>query len=402
MLDLLRQVRAAWWLEWPHESLAAWTRGTLLLRKTGNANRRENEFTTKEPPRAARLLIIRTGHLGDILHTIPFAQAVKRQRPDVRVELLAGPWSEKLAKRFDCFDEVISYAPDFAQFHRGDRRGVLPFRQQVAFLRALSGRGYYAAVATSPVHLSDQILLRAASAAVTVGTCGGLGEFPLSGFDCRRAFDSRMREAGWVSSFLADLGLAVEPAPLTFPITEAERNRAATFLGPLPPPRVVIAPGAGWPGKCWPVDRFAMLADLLVEKKRAAVVVIGAGEEKKLAAGMIAQMKNSALNLAGQTSLGESAAVIAASQLFIGNDSAPLHLAAAVGTPTLAMFGPTRVSKWAPPGARNRVLQHEGMCDGCIYWHCNAACRHDNRCMKAIGVEAAFETASALLDYSSP
>lgn len=369
----------------------------MLLRRAGNANGRQSAPIDQELPRDARLLIIRLGHLGDILHTVPFAQAFKRQRPDVRVEMITGPWSEKLAKRFGCFDEVISYAPDFAQFHRGDRKCILSWREQISFLHSLRARGYHAVLATSPVHLADQILLRAVSAAVNVGACGGLVEFSLHGSDRRRPFDSRMREADWVCSFLADLGLAVEPAPLSFPLGDAEKNRAVELLRDQPRPRIVIAPGAGWPGKCWPVDRFAALASLLGDKNRASIIVIGSPDEKKLADGVRALMKRPVLDLTGKTSLGESAAVIAASQLFIGNDSAPLHIAAAVGTPALSFFGPTRASKWAPPGAQNRVLQAEGQCGGCIYWHCRASCLHDNRCMKAITIHDAYAAASSMI-----
>jgi ADP-heptose:LPS heptosyltransferase len=348
-------------------------------------------------PRNARLLILRSSHLGDVLHVVPLAEEIKRQRADVRVEILVGPWCESLARRYDCFDEVIVYAPDFVQFNRGDRRRVLPRSREVAFLRSLRERRYQVIVSTSPPHLADQIVMRAAIPVVAIGARGGLEDFPVAQTDLRRDFNSRQREADWVCSFLADLGLKVEAAHLSFPCLPNERARAESLLGSLPRPRVVIAPGAGWPGKCWPVERYAVLADLLVEKTRASVVVIGSPDEKELGAGLISRMKQPALNLVGATSLGESAAVIASCDLFIGNDSAPLHLAAAVGTPTLALFGPTFTSKWAPNGPRDRVLQTEIACDGCIYWHCRASCQHDGRCMKAISVADAFGAASAML-----
>lgn len=395
----LPAARAAWRILWPLEDFSAWLRGLELLCDVGAGARPPSGEGEVLPLRAgARLLVVRLGHLGDILHTAPFARAVKRQRPDVRVDLVTGPWSAELARRFDCFDEVLSHAPDFAQFHRDDRRDVRDRRAQLAFCRELRARNYDAAIATSPLHLADQIVLCAAGARLAVGAVGGLARFPVAGEDRRRSFDSRMREADWVCSFLADLGLAVEPAPLFFPLREHEKARAAELLGGLKQRRVVIAPGAGWPGKCWPVGRFAELADAVAAKGGADIVIIGSSGERTLARDLMDRMKTPALNLAGATALGESAAVIAAADLFIGNDSAPLHLAAAVGTPALAFFGPTRASKWAPAGAHNRFLQREGLCDGCLYWHGRAACRHDGRCMQAIAVDEAVTAALALLE----
>ena len=394
----LRAARLAWWTEWPFEKKSSWLRGLRLLEEFKTSGGFDGARTQPRPlPENARILIIRLGHLGDILHTIPFARAIKRQRPDVKIELLAGPWTEKLAGRFECFDSVIAYAPDFVQFHRGDRSRVLPFQQERKFLRDIRARRYHAVVTTSPTHLADQVVLCAANAQMAVGAKGGLPDVSAAVADFRRAFNSRQREADWVSSFLPDLGLEIEDAPLSFPLEDAEKKRAEELLAQIPAPRVAIAPGSGWPGKCWPVERFAGLALRLQAKFGTGIVAVGSREEKPLVDEMNSHLQAPVLNLAGETSLGESAAIIAACALFIGNDSAPLHFAAAAGVPTLSFFGPTSPSKWSPPGPRNRVLQLPGLCEGCVYWHCLAACVHENFCMNSITVEAAFDAASELL-----
>jgi ADP-heptose:LPS heptosyltransferase len=102
------------------------------------------------------------------------------------------------------------------------------------------------------------------------------------------------------------------------------------------------------------------------------------------------------VNFAGQTSVGELAALLEESDLFIGNDSGPLHVAAALGKPTLSIFGPGFPEKWAPTGPQHRLLHHPSGCP-CFPWHPAAKCERADRCIDAVTIEEVKQAATELL-----
>ncbi|HEY0203136.1 MAG TPA: glycosyltransferase family 9 protein, partial [Acetobacteraceae bacterium] len=148
------------------------------------------------------------------------------------------------------------------------------------------------------------------------------------------------------------LGLDTPPLPVAW-TAEADRTRAASLLPP-GGPVIGLGPTANWSGKIWPAERFVALFQALTERLPGArpAVFAGPGEaERALAAPVLAALPG-AIDLAGQLSLPEAAACLAQCRLFVGNDSGLMHLAAAAGTPTLGLFGPTPASEYAPAGRR--------------------------------------------------
>ena len=399
LIAYYRSARRAWWVEWPYEPLGNWLKAlwTLLRMETRSSRRTCGAEGPPSLPEGARICVVRLGHLGDVLHAVPFARAVRRQRPDVLVDIVVGPWCEALAKRFDCFSQVWVYAPDFVQYHRGDRRGVRSQRMDRQFFRELREQRYFACLAASPTHVSEQIILRACFPDIVFGAQGGVAEIPVGSKDQRRPHEGRIYEAAWVSSFLADLGLEVESAMLEFPLTSEERREASSLWGNRPRPWVILAPGAGWNGKRWPAERFAELGRQLFASRGASVALIGSPSEKEIANVVEAGMRCPCLNVTGQTGLGVSAALIAAADLLVGNDSAPIHFAAALGVPTVSLWGPTRPEKWAPQGPRHAVVRTPGACAGCIYWHPQSVCRGEPPCMTTIACEAVLSECERML-----
>ena len=159
-------------------------------------------------------------------------------------------------------------------------------------------------------------------------------------------------------------------------------------------PLALIFPGSGWPGKNWPPARFAELGDWLIGQRDARIVLLGAPSERDLCARVSDAMRGNGENWAGTLSLVESAALIEQAALVIGNDSAPIHLAAALDIPTVSLWGPTFPEKWAPQGARHVVVEGGGGCAGCTYWHPSAECRGVPPCMTTITVEQVTDVLS--------
>jgi heptosyltransferase-2 len=162
--------------------------------------------------------------------------------------------------------------------------------------------------------------------------------------------------------------------------------------------RIGLAPGAAWgPSKTWPADRFASAAKRLLEDHSASVLVFGSDEETGLAEGIATAAGAGAASLAGAfPELRHLAAAISTCNLLITNDSGPLHLAAALGVPVVALFGPTDERRTGPWGLGNRsaVIARAPDCRPCY----NPQCREQGHpCMEGIGVDEVVEAAGRLL-----
>jgi ADP-heptose:LPS heptosyltransferase len=131
---------------------------------------------------------------------------------------------------------------------------------------------------------------------------------------------------------------------------------ASLLLSELPRERrLVVAPGANWPGKIWPIDRYAALIDRLASDFDS-VIVVGSSEDHELGQRLIQSAALPMVNLAGRTSLLEVAACMAGASAFVGNDSGLGHMAAALNIPTLTVFGPGRPHRYRPWGSLATIV----------------------------------------------
>jgi ADP-heptose:LPS heptosyltransferase len=188
-------------------------------------------------------------------------------------------------------------------------------------------------------------------------------------------FDPTQEDMAWVDSWLASQGIGV-----------GERL-------------VVLHPGTGGPAKLWLPERWAAVADALAGGAARLLITGGPGEEPLVEA-VAAQMRTRPLTLAGQTSVGQLAALLRRAALVLGVDSGPLHLAAAQGVPTLHLYGPgddRRFGPWGDP-ARHVVVRAELWCSPCGVFDACPRGLAQPECMEAIGVARVIERAQRLLD----
>ncbi|MDE3065926.1 MAG: lipopolysaccharide heptosyltransferase II [Verrucomicrobiota bacterium] len=159
---------------------------------------------------------------------------------------------------------------------------------------------------------------------------------------------------------------------------------------------IVIQPGARWRNKRWPVEHFARLVRLLAaEFHELRFAVLGAAEDRP-SGGIIADAApGRALNVCGQTSLPEMIEWLRPARLMITNDTGPMHAAAALGTPVLALFGPTEPRRTGPYGQLENVLRIELPCSPCLVSRC--AYEKPNECLKALSPAMVFERARQML-----
>jgi len=160
---------------------------------------------------------------------------------------------------------------------------------------------------------------------------------------------------------------------------------------------VMIHPAARYWFKAWPPERFAALGDALIDRGYQ-VVLVGSWQDVKVEESIHQQSKHQFISLIGKTNILELAALMKKSSLFIGNDGGPMHMAAAVGCPVIALFGPSDPAVWGPRGTLTTVIYKGIDCAECFYPGCF---RGEESCMKLITVAEVLKAAEAILSSHS-
>lgn len=207
--------------------------------------------------------------------------------------------------------------------------------------------------------------------------------------------DSCCHQLDYYLRLLSGLGLKTDPPSLFFSLSQEEKETAKQLLLSIGVdfrrPIVTLHPGASYgPAKRWPVAKFAVLATLFQEKERANILLTGAPNETGLVKAVSSLMNVKPFNLAGQTNLRALAGLIHLSRLFVTNDSGPMHLANALRTPVVTIFGPTNPAITGPFQEPSAVIKKEVPCWPCSY----RECPFDHRCMVNIEPEEVFEVCS--------
>ena len=161
------------------------------------------------------------------------------------------------------------------------------------------------------------------------------------------------------------------------------------------PPLVLLQPGARYSLKVWPPERFAQLADRLAERFNCRILLGGDQREREVAEQVAHNTHCAPLVVAGKCSLLQYAALVKQCALFVGNDGGAMHIAATVGTPVVALFGPTYPERWGPRGGLTQVIYKGLDCRACYHPSC---LRGDDSCMRQITVDEVFEAAGRILD----
>jgi lipopolysaccharide heptosyltransferase II len=162
---------------------------------------------------------------------------------------------------------------------------------------------------------------------------------------------------------------------------------------------VILQPGARYWFKAWPPERFAELADYLTSQCGSQVLIGGSGQDIDIAQQIQGMAKKASIVMAGRTTIKQFAAIAKQSVLFVGSDSGAMHMASAVGTPVVALFGPSNPREWGPRGGPVEVLYKEIDCRSCFHPTCR---RGEENCMKLIAVPEVVAAAERLLHAGKP
>jgi len=321
---------------------------------------------------ARSILVVRLGALGDLVHALPAVAALRAAWPDARIDWLVDGRYAALLELVPAVDRT---------FVIGAQAG----RPVLSVIRELRRARYDLAIDFQGL-LKSAALARSAGARETAGFIAGQLREPLAGvFYTRRVpADDSGHVVRKNLSFVEALGVGVREVTSPLKVTASALPGQVRRLLKLDSEGrfAVINPGAGWPNKRWPADRYgAIAAHLRVRYGMPSAVTWGAGEQAL--AGEVAAASDGAAGAAPPTAIADLVELARASAIFIAGDTGPMQLAAAVGTPVVGLFGPTNPLRNGPWNAADMWVSRFDDCE----CHHKRRCRRETPCINTITVE---------------
>lgn len=340
-----------------------------------------------------RVLVVKLRYIGDVLLSTPVFRGLREAFPRARLTALVNAGTEEILLHHPDVDEVLLV-------HRGEAEAKSwgrSWADQLRLLRRLRERRFDLAL-----DLTDGD--RAAFLTWASGARLRLGfnrEGRLRGRAYHRVvplLPGRRHAVEADLEALRALGLPVRPVAPSLSLPPEAEAATEDLLAHKRVSRdrdlVLLHPGARWWFKAWPVERFAALADRIEEELEARVLIAGGPDDVTAAEAIRWQMRRPAISVAGETSVLQLAALLKRCRLFVTNDNGPMHIAAAVGTPIVALFGPTDPAEWGPWG-EGHVILYKGLdCREC--WRRSACWRSEDNCLRQIPVEEAMSAVRRL------
>jgi len=334
------------------------------------------------------ILIIKLRHIGDVLLSTPVLRGLRASFPDARLTMLVNRGTEGILKHNPDVNEVLC-------LEKGS------WDAQLRFVQRLRRRRFDGVIDLTDGDRSAVISL-ATGAPVRIGFNA---EHRWRGLLYSRVARPRPMDQHRVDYDLCALrALGLDPKPGTPALyaSSSEEQVVETWLqeaGLLAerdsPLLVLLQPGARYSLKVWSHERFVQLADRLADKFACRILLGGDQREREVAEQVARKTRCAPTVIAGKFSLLQFAALVKRCALFVGNDGGAMHIAATMGTPVVALFGPTYPQRWGPGGGPAQVIYKGLDCRACYHPTC---LRGDDSCMQQITVDEVFAAASRMLE----
>jgi len=331
------------------------------------------------------ILIVKLSAIGDVIHTLPSLAALRKLYPDANITWAIEDTSSDLISDHPYLDRVI--VSHRKQWINDLRMGHIskPIREIRKFVNDLRKQPYDLVIDLHGL-IKSAVLVLLSSGKRKLGY-DSMQE--LSGLFLNEKIPEDMNKhaVDRYLDFLRYLGADIKDPEFLIPIGEENKNRVEELLqrndidtkGPF----VAVSPFALWDTKLWADGKFASLCDRIIEE--LAVRIVFTGSDRRQLEHIQSRMKSPSVNLGGQTTLRDLAYLYQRSALLITTDSGPMHLAAAVGTPVIALFGPTDPSRTGPYGKGHVVIRKDLSCSPCFLKKCESM-----ECMADITIEEVF------------
>lgn len=362
-------------------------------------------------PAGGAILLVRLDAMGDFTLWLPAARALREHYAGRRIILLANAAFSEFAKALPYWDEV--WPADLKLLGRPG-----PYRWKL--WRSVRRYGFSLALqpTVSRVYGTGDSAVRASGAAERIGSMGDLSNSSarqkarsdawytrLLPFGRRRTGENELQYSERHASELeADFLFAlagIRPrAGATVPVlTVAHPSR----LPPAPTGYFLVAPAAGGPGRCWPPDRFAAVSDRVVREHGLVSVLVGGKSERGICGAVLGFCRENAVDISGQTEASELVELVRGSRFVLGNDSAPVHIAAALGTPSVAVLGGGHFGRFMPYPKGASPCDPIALFEAMPCYHCDWRCTqpHENGgpfpCVRSVRTENVYSAVEGLL-----
>ena len=342
------------------------------------------------------ILIVKLSAIGDVVHTLPLLEVLRRSLPGARIDWLVEEEAARIIEGHEGIDRVIVSRRKSWQrglFRSGQRADSV--REILRFLRELRSREYDLVIDLQGL-LKSGLLTGLSRGRRKIGFTWAregstlfLSEAPYPVDQHRQHSIERYLETAGI------LGLTVKSREGRVPVREADREQVKALL----PERdllgghlAAVNPMARWKTKLWEEESFALLADRMREELGLTVIFTGSAADRAVIERILSRMRGKAVNLAGEVGLKALAHLYSLCRVVVSTDTGPMHIAAAMNCPVVALFGPTAPWRTGPYGEGHRVIREEMGCSPCF----RKTCSH-GECMKSITVDRVFEAVEDVL-----
>jgi len=340
------------------------------------------------PAGIKHILVRGVNWVGDAVMTLPALEALKEAFAWSEVTVMAKPWVAPIYAYHPVVDQILAYEKE--------EEGLKGLTQTVRSIRRIR---------ENPFDLA--VLFQNAFEAALLAFLGGVplrvgyntdGRGLLLTHRVVRGKDLlKIHQTEYYLSLVRGLGIEAENRIPNLHVSQADRHAAEAVLlkhgihdGDF---LLGVGPGAVFGGaKRWPAERFARIGDMAGREWGARTLIFGSGKEAAICGRVREEMQGPALDLGGRTSLGVAMALIEQCAFFVANDSGLMHIAAALGVPTVAIFGPTDPVATGPRGPYTAIVQHDTACAPCL----RPECTEDHACMLGIRPEEVWEAMTRL------
>jgi lipopolysaccharide heptosyltransferase II len=331
-----------------------------------------------------KIAVIRTDRIGEVLLSTVLVPAIKLVYPEAEIFFVTSEYARPLVEDMELVKEVLTFNTPY-------KKGWV--REAGRLAGDLRRRRIDTAIVLNP-HKALHLACFLAGIPVRAGYDRKWG-FLLN----RRIRDERDKGLKHECEYAMDLSRAIgidwSVPEVRLGVNEAAGERAARLLADKMDGAghalVAVHPGSSNISKIWPRERYAELIRRIKDESVAEVVLLGGAGEKRLTEEIARESGVRTVDLAGELDLKELAAVLARVDIFVGNDAGPMHMAAAVGTPVVAIFGRNipgvGPKRWGPWGEGHVVFHETPGCEPCL----DSGCNKDHRCLKNITVDQVFE-----------
>lgn len=317
-----------------------------------------------------KILIVKPSSLGDIIHSLPFLNAVKTCLPKSEIHWIIAKGFEGILENHPMINKLWVIDKDSWKNIKNVKSTIQEIK---ALFKKLKQEKYDLAVDLQGL-LRSGVITAATGATVRIGfreAREGSSVFythKVAGGKNIHAVDRYLKIAESLGCNVADI---------SFPLPSFERSLSCIPDLSSLKDYIVIIPGARWKTKIWPPEKFGKLASLLPIES----IIVGSKSDKAIADEIVSLSSGMASSLAGKTNLRELIAIISRANFIVSNDSGPMHIAAALNVPVFALFGPTDPFRTGPYGKGHTIIREDILCSPCFRRSCD-----DIRCMKDLSV----------------